>query len=433
MTEAIAHFLLSTEGRKLVDSVDGESDLVRALARLRKTIDPEKAAAVLEVGEARRRSLGKFGELSASMYFTTEALEQASSAGASTHHARRMVDAGIEVVIDLCGGVGADALAFARAGLRVILCEIDPVRALFAAENARVSGFPDQIDVRCVDSTAILHDLRSEFPESLVVSEPLGPDSSPSRFGRGGEERAGVGPAIWFDPARRDGSRRIVDPDDYRPPLSLIETLRAAGFNHIGAKLAPAVDHALQQTYRGELEFISDQGECKEGILWTGKLDTGVGLRATVIGKTAISTLTGLSHDDSSSPSLSKGGGWGEGYLYEPDPAVIRAHLVQNLGQLIDARPIDPHIAYLIGQGLVETPFATAYAIIDRFPFHLKALNRRLRELSVGRVVIKKRGFPQEPGEVRKQLKLTGDQEMTLVLTRVDRQHQVILCRPVKG
>ena len=67
-------------------------------------------------------------------------------------------------------------------------------------------------------------------------------------------------------------------------------------------------------------------------------------------------------------------------YLYEPDPAVIRAHLVGTLARQLDAAPVDPQIAYLLGDGLRHTPFADAYEVLDRFPYG----NKRLQESSDG-------------------------------------------------
>ena len=75
------------------------------------------------------------------MFFVREALEQASSRRAAAYHARRFAQAGIRQVADVCGGIGGDALAFARAGLRVTLYEQDPARALFAA-GERAGGGP---------------------------------------------------------------------------------------------------------------------------------------------------------------------------------------------------------------------------------------------------------------------------------------------------
>ena len=118
--------------------------------------------------------------------------------------------------------------------------------------------------------------------------------------------------------------------------------------------------------------------------------------------------------------------------LYEPDPAVIRAHGVATLAQQLRARLAHPQIAYLIGDDLVPTPFASAYDIVDRFSYSRRRLQAALTARQVGSAVIKKRGFPQEPDAVRKELKLRGPETLTVVLTRASDGggHQVILCRP---
>ena len=118
--------------------------------------------------------------------------------------------------------------------------------------------------------------------------------------------------------------------------------------------------------------------------------------------------------------------------MYEPDPAVIRAHLVRTLARQLVAAPIDPQIAYLLGDTLVSTPFADAYEVLDRFPYGNKRLQKALMDRDVGRVIIKKRGFPQEPDEVRKQLKLHGSEEIIVILARIGKGHEVFLCRLVQ-
>ena len=67
--------------------------------------------------------------------------------------------------------------------------------------------------------------------------------------------------------------------------------------------------------------------------------------------------------------------------------------------------------------------------ILDRFPYSSKRLQKALAGRDVGRIIIKKRGFPQEPDEVRKQLKLRGSEEMIVVLARIGKGHEAFLCR----
>ncbi len=363
------------------------TETLPALTRLRKFVPPEQAAAAWEMADLRRRGQAKFGPKAAEMYFAREALEQASGQGTAAYHAQRFVQAGLVRVADLGGGIGGDALAFARAGLRVTLYEADPIRAKFAEENARAHGFSEQITVIPTDIT-----------QTSFTTE-----------------------AAWWDPARRRNSRRVSDPEEYSPPLSWLETLY---FEGIGVKLSPAINHALAENYGAELEFLSEGGECREALLWLGKLRSGNALRATVL--TAEGPLTLAGDADKPGRTLTSASG---DYLYEPDPAVIRAHLVGTLAAQLDAAPVDPQIAYLLGNRLISTPFATAYEILDRFPYGKKRLQEALSARDVGRVIIKKRGFPQEPDEVRGQLKLRGSQEMIAVLTRIGTGHDVFLCR----
>ncbi|BDI28756.1 methyltransferase [Capsulimonas corticalis] len=395
-----AQYLLTEPGRLLLAEAGAllaaKAEPVVALTRLRKTAAPEIAAAAWEMAASRRKGARKFGESAEAMYFVGEALEQASSAGAAAYHAARFVEAGVTALTDLCGGVGGDAIAFARAGLQVTVVERDPARALFAAENARALNLETKITVHCADAA-----------EFSVTTE-----------------------AVWFDPARRVDKRRVVAPEDYSPPLSLVNDLRDLGVAHIGIKLAPGIDHDVAAQMDAGLEFLSDEGECKESLFWTGRLRAPEPVRATVLTPHAIHALAGTPDEDTDyiPPASSDEGG----YFYEPDPAVIRAHLVRTLAHDLNAAPVDPQIAYLIAPELISTPFATAYEIVERFPYHFKTLQKALNARGVGRVVVKKRGVPHEPEAVIKQLKLKGTEEMTVVLTRMGDKQIAILCRRVQ-
>jgi hypothetical protein len=114
-------------------------------------------------------------------------------------------------------------------------------------------------------------------------------------------------------------------------------------------------------------------------------------------------------------------------YLYEPDPAVLRAGLVALLGDRLQAAQLDPDIAYLTGAQLIETPFARSWAVQDWFPFQLKRLRSYLRARSVGRVTVKKRGSPLDPQDLARQLRLQGEAHALLFLTHLDGKPIVIV------
>ena len=187
-------------------------------------------------------------------------------------------------------------------------------------------------------------------------------------------------------------------------------------------KLAPGIPHDLVPD-GVEAEWVCDHREVKEAVLWSGRLAT-TRRRATVIGDGGLATLT-----DEDDPGA--GTGPVAAYLYEPDGAVIRAGLVTAVAAGIEGHLLDEHIAYVTSPGAFRTPFARGYRVREELPYREKPLKAALRERGIGRLTIKKRGVSVVPDELRKRLSLRGDEEATLVLTRVAGKGTALLVEPV--
>ena len=176
----------------------------------------------------------------------------------------------------------------------------------------------------------------------------------------------------------------------------------------------------------GEVEIVSLNGDVKEAVLWTRGLATpGVRRRASLLG--AGVTLTDADAPDACPVTEP------QGYVYEPDGAVIRAGLVRPLAALLGLAQIDPQIAYLTGPRAAPTPFAQGFAVDEVHPFNLKALNRRLAELGVGVVELKKRGVAVEPEALRPRLKLKGTAARTVIFTRRGSDPIMLICHRLDG
>ena len=117
-------------------------------------------------------------------------------------------------------------------------------------------------------------------------------------------------------------------------------------------------------------------------------------------------------------------------YIYEPDPAILRAGLVRPLSQQLNAAQLDEDIAYLTSDRYQPTHFARAWEIETWLPFNLKHLRDFLRQRKVGRVTVKKRGSPLEPEALIRDLRLKGDQERVIFLTHFMGKPIVILTLP---
>jgi hypothetical protein len=387
MNRAAFYFLLSDEGQRLlretaVQPITPDNHLQIA-AQLRRQHAPELAHAVLETLLLRERAEAKFSRAS-EMYFLRPALEQASAEVVATYRAGRFAARGFNWIADLGCGIGGDALALAQAA-PVVGVEMDRVRLLMARANVAVYGQDGRFQ---------------PLQANLLELPPLPVD------------------AFFADPARRDErGRRIYSVHDYQPPLALLarwlqKTPQAA------VKVSPAVDYA-EIPAGAEVEFISVNGDVREGVLWFGDLRTGAGRRATLLPGGATMTDTAVTP---AIPIIRP-----QRYLYEPDGAVIRAHLVEQLAEQLGAGKIDADIAYLTAVEAQATPFARCYQVEDTLPFQLKQLRRYLRERQIGQVTIKKRGSPLDPETLRRQLRLSGAEARTLFLTHVAGEAVVII------
>ncbi|MEU4789674.1 methyltransferase domain-containing protein [Micromonospora tulbaghiae] len=372
--------------------VAGGDPLAAAAALRSGGIPGDLAAAALTQAELRRRAAGKFGAAAAGMFLTRAGLEQATRRAVADRRAARLRAAGVTTLADLGCGLGADALAAARAGIRVYAVEADPVTAAMAAANAEAAGLADLVTVECGDATAF------DVP--------------------------GVD-AVFCDPARRRAGtgRRVFDPNAYSPPWDFVTGL-AARVPRTVVKVAPGLDHALIPA-GAEAEWVSVDGDLVEAALWCGEL-AQVPRRATVLRERddAVSLLAGTGAQEAPVGPVRR-------FLYDPDPAVVRAHLVAELAADLNATLADPSIAYLYADEARPTPFARCLEITDVLPFSLKRLRALLRERQVGRVEIRKRGSALEPEKLRRDLRLSGAEAAGLALTRVAGAPTALVCRPV--
>ncbi|MEV6405955.1 methyltransferase domain-containing protein [Streptomyces bobili] len=368
--------LLTPEGRALLDAVRGTApaDELAVATRLRREHPADLVSAALGQARLRQRAVAKFGAKDAErMFFTPHGVEQSTRASVAGHRAERMKALGVTSVADLCCGIGGDAIALARAGIRVLAVDRDPLTAAVARTNAEALGLAGLIDVREADVTEV---------------------------GTDGYD------AVFVDPARRGGRGRIFDPEAYSPPLSwAIEAALKAP--HGALKVAPGIPHDVVPA-GAEAEWISDGGDVKEAVLWFGTEPGAV--RATLL--PGPRTLLGTGLPDPPVRPVGR-------YLYEPDGAVIRSHLVAEVARDLDGGLVDETIAYITADTLRPTPYATAYEITDRLPFNVKKLKALLREREVGILTVKKRGSAVEPEELRKKVKPQGPHSATVFLTRV--------------
>lgn len=390
--------LLTPEGWELLNQLPPYSTdtALRLSEGLRaRGVDADLVAAALTQSRLRARAEAKFGQFASGMLLTEAGLEQATRLEVAALHARRYADAGSTLVADLGCGLGADSLAMAGLGLRVLAIESDEATAACAQMNLR--AFPEAT-VRHADALEV--DLEAEGVD-----------------------------AIFADPARRTRrGNRVFDPGAYSPDLDTVLAL-AERIPGLGVKVAPGIPYTYLPSHT-HAQWVSVDGAVTEAGLWFGDLAAeGSGRSALLLTDTGTHHLT-WSGDADAMPVQAPDGPLGA-YLYEPDGAVIRSGLLHQVVEQAEGRLVDPSIAYLSTDQPAPTPFARGYRVLDHFGFGLKRLRAYLRDRGVGRVAIKKRGTAVVPEQLRQQLHLSGDNEATIILTRLQGEQSVLVVDPM--
>lgn len=373
MDESLARWLVGPDGAEALDEAlnwPDPSSLAAAQA-LRRRWTPEQAAAATRQAELRRRAATKFGERAASLLLTSDGLEQATRATVAAWRAARFVEAGAKRVVDLGCGIGADALAFAEAGLEVVAVELDPATAVLAQANLGERG-------RVVAGDAVA----------------LAPDLLRS------------GDAVFLDPARRTPRGRTWRVAEVTPPWAWATGLLAGRTGCL--KAGPGIAHADLPGHLATA-WVSDHGDLVEAGLWSGQPDWAPGSRMVVLLPDGVEWPV----ERRSEPAIGEVGR----YLYEPDPAVIRAGGIPQLAELIGGWPLASGIAYLTSDRLVATPLATAFEVEQVLPHDERTLRAWVREAGIGTLEIKVRGLDLDPAVLRRRLRLAGPHSATVILT----------------
>lgn len=396
--EPTARFLTGGDGKNLLETVSGlltGSDAPTAVLALRKRgVEACIAAGAVAVAEARRRARARFPDADR-LFFTPDALAQATSPVLAAYHAAGLARFG--AVADLCCGVGIDAIALAEAGATVTAIEIDPARLVFARANAEARGVAEAIT----------------FVQADVTEYPWQAD------------------AVYQDPSRRasgdrGGARVSRHADRYEPPLSFLSSIQDRVRGGC-VKLSPALPDDVLEGLGGRVEFLSENRECKEACLWFGEARGASG------DMSAAAVLLPQRRVVPASKAALSIGPLGT-FVFDPDPAIVRTPgALTSLAEAISARAVSGNDAYLTGDTLPNEPrLASAYRVLETLPYQPRRLGERLRARGVGRLVVKKRHFPKEPAAVARELGLNGHgSEATLIVARVGKSFFAVVCEPM--
>jgi len=357
---------------------------LRRQRELREQFPDDLVRAALLLAELRRKGAAKF-RLAPQMWFDRRGLEQATGEVVAQHKARRFTGR----VWDFCTGIGGDLLALAE-HCDVIGVDRSPAACLRAQWNAEVYGVSGRAQLVCAPVETI-------------------------------SDRTGW---LHVDPDRRPGAkggRRTLRIEDAIPGLDDLRQYMAA-FAGGAIKLSPAANFAGKFPH-AEIELTSVAGECKEATIWFGELAQPGVWRATVLPEGATLAGNPLDADVCTGPL--------EGFLYDPDPSVVRSGLIDLLAQQAGLMRLDDAEEYLTSTSPVDTPFARRFEVLADLANNDREIRRYFREADFGQVEIKCRHIPIDSDKVRRKLSLTGSGSAVLIFARVAGRARAVVCRRV--
>lgn len=361
----------------------------RLQERLREQYVPELVRAALRLRDVRKRA-GITMPGAEDLWLTSRSFEQATAAEVAAHKAQRFPSG--QCVLDLCCGIGMDTKALLSRG-DVEAVDNDPSMLLRNEWNQNVwysGGLPNLLKTHQADA---------------------------AKFDVGGRW-------VHVDPDRRTGRDRPTKRlEQYQPGLEWMERLTQTAVG--GAiKIGPA-SNFVQKFTGCEIELVSLNGECREATVWFGELAGPKRFRATSL--SGGETICG-DPLDAYCPI-----GDVSDYIFDPDPAVVRAGMLDAVGEMHSLQRLDNSDEYLTGAQIPETSFVTSFRVEAVLGNNPKELKRYLRDKPGRHYEIKCRHLKVNANELQRRLPRAEGNPRVVFFLRVAGRAKIIVCERMQN
>jgi len=329
-------------------------------------------------------------------------LEQSSSEITARHKATLFSG---DLLVDLTGGFGVDALFMAASFKQVKIIEPNPELVQLVRHNAEVLGLEH---VSVYQSTA----------EGFLA------------------DFDGKADCMVIDPSRRDEyQRRMNRLEDGVPNVIQLKKELLEKSKYTLIKASPMLD--ITQAYRDlssvcDIQVISVKNECKE-ILFTlsdektENSDSDCTIEAVELaGKESNRILEKADFPYSFfSLRISEPGA----YLYDPNVSLLKAGLQDIHAGRLKLNKLDQNTHLYDSEELNEDFCGRIFRILERSPLNRKKL-KWLKQEKQFNIICK--NVPLSPNQVRKKLKISEGGKMFMIVAKTLNGVEVMVCERVK-
>lgn len=389
--ESSSEFLFSDRATRGFSAVllelDSGKTLVQITKKLRKKFTPQQTSLILQQHELRQRAKAKFTK-SQQMFFLRKQLEQSTNELISFYKSQRFDK--MNRVVDLCCGIGGDAIGLAE-HQDLTIVDLDLEVVAFAEKNIEAYGF---------SSTPLACDVMEVDVRSFD--------------------------AFHIDPDRRVDGNRSTKSEFFCPDMNQLEAMTQSNPN-FAMKLAPATRPWLNHCER---EFIGFDRECKQQVIWSGSLSKQTGIRATVLdrfGNPTESFFEEVADENDGDISTSNN----RKFIYDPHPCLVAARLVNAFGRRNDLNRLTHDTVYLTGDQMLQSPLVQCFELIESCVLDDSLIKKLLVRHDIGQLELKKRGIELEVMKRFSRVKCSGTQSATLIMAPTTDGLRGLLCQRV--
>ena len=285
-------------------------------------------------------------------------------------------------VLDLCGGLGVDDIAFSKVFKTVISLDSDNEL------NEIVKFNFNKLGINHVERISV-------FAEDFLTNNNTKFD------------------LVYIDADRRPAanSKKFILSDCTPNIIELLPQLKLIS-NQLLIKLSPMVDlNYCKSEIENikEIHVVSLKNEVKEVLLL---VDFSINNSTVIKAINIINDQNIHEFSDSNSFIIESLNSNSNAYFYEPNASIIKANLSANYAQSLGLKMIALNAHFFVGHELIENFYGRCFKIIESFTFSKSKLKSYLKKNEISKANISKRNFPINEAEIAKQFNLkTGGDE----------------------
>ncbi|MFZ4797739.1 MAG: THUMP-like domain-containing protein [Bacteroidia bacterium] len=306
-------------------------------------------------------------------WLPTKSYEQASSELTAFYKSSFCIG---DSMLDLCGGLGVDDIAFSKVFSKVISLDADEEL------NEIVNCNFNKIGIQNIERKTI-------YAEDFLANNT-------SKFD-----------FIYIDADRRPGStsKKFLLTDCTPNILELLPQIKKIT-NHLLIKLSPMVDldyckSAIENIK--EIHVVSLKNEVKEVLLLVDFTQNNITITKAVniINEQDIQVFSNVNSVINEETPIVE-----NQYFYEPNASIIKANLSANYAQSLGLKMIATNSNFFVGNKYIENFHGRSFTIVESFLFSKSQLKNYLKSKSILKANISKRNFPINEAEIAKQFNL---------------------------